>query len=185
MATYVLIHGAASDSWYWHPLAAELRARGHDVVAADMPITDDSAGLSEYADAVVAGIGPGIVGTGTLVGHGGMVVAEALSAASELGGRAVLALRISERDPRERHRGVSHHSRAALSFAGGSYDVAWPYGCPIERAVPDGATDVDVSEWREACARLPLSHMGRGPDDDPWFFAASFAAGKLAKGLLT
>ena len=57
MATYVLIHGAASDSWYWHPLAAELRARGHDVVAVDMPITDDSAGLAEYADAVVAGIG--------------------------------------------------------------------------------------------------------------------------------
>src|SRR5688500_5465944 len=57
MATYVLIHGAASDSWYWHPLAAELRERGQDVVAADMPITDDSAGLTEYADAVAAGIG--------------------------------------------------------------------------------------------------------------------------------
>ena len=44
MATYVLIHGAASDSWYWHLVVPELRARGHDVVAPDLPSDDDSAG---------------------------------------------------------------------------------------------------------------------------------------------
>ena len=32
------------------------------------------------------------------------------------------------------------------------------------------------------CAGLPLSHMGRGPDDDPAFFEAAFAAGRLARG---
>ena len=47
MATYVLIHGAAVDSWYWHPLAAELRDRGHDVVAVNMPNAEGSAGLEE------------------------------------------------------------------------------------------------------------------------------------------
>lgn len=57
MTTYVLIHGAASDSWYWHLVALELRARRHDVVAPDLPCDDDSAGLSEYAEAVVAAIG--------------------------------------------------------------------------------------------------------------------------------
>ncbi len=57
MTTYVLIHGAASDSWYWHLLNAELRTRGHDVVAPDLPCDDDSAGLSEYADAVIDAIG--------------------------------------------------------------------------------------------------------------------------------
>ena len=57
MATYVLIHGAASDSWYWHRVIPELRARGHDVVAPDLPCDDDSAGLPEYADAVVEAIG--------------------------------------------------------------------------------------------------------------------------------
>ncbi|MGC0419305.1 alpha/beta hydrolase [Embleya sp. AB8] len=57
MTTYVLIPGAASDSWYWHLLTAELRARGHDVVAPDLPCEDDSAGLSEYADVVVDAIG--------------------------------------------------------------------------------------------------------------------------------
>ena len=53
MATYVLIHGAGSDSWYWHLVVPELRARGHDVVAPDLPCDDDAAGLSEYADVVV------------------------------------------------------------------------------------------------------------------------------------
>ncbi len=57
MATFVLVHGAAVDSWYWGPLAAELRAGGHDVVAPDLPCDDDSAGLAEYTDAVVEAIG--------------------------------------------------------------------------------------------------------------------------------
>jgi pimeloyl-ACP methyl ester carboxylesterase len=62
-ATFVLIHGAAADSWCWHLLAAELRGRGHDVVAVDLPCDDESAGLSEYADTVVDAIG----GRGNLV----------------------------------------------------------------------------------------------------------------------
>ena len=57
MATHVLIHGAASDSWYWHRVVPELRARGHDVVAPDLPCDDDSAGFAEYADAVVDAVG--------------------------------------------------------------------------------------------------------------------------------
>ena len=57
MATYVLIHGAGSDSWYWHLVVPELRRRGHDVVAPDLPCDDDSAGLSEYAGVVVDAIG--------------------------------------------------------------------------------------------------------------------------------
>jgi pimeloyl-ACP methyl ester carboxylesterase len=57
MATFVLIHGAGDVGWYWHLVGAELRARGHDVVAPDLPCEDDSAGLAEYAEAVVAAIG--------------------------------------------------------------------------------------------------------------------------------
>jgi hypothetical protein len=37
--------------------------------------------------------------------------------------------------------------------------------------------------WREACEGLPLFHMGRGPDDDPEFFAAAYAAGVAAREL--
>src|SRR6266446_4687060 len=57
MATYVLIHGAGSDAWYWHLVVPELRARGHDVIAPDLPSDDDSAGLSEYADVVIRAVG--------------------------------------------------------------------------------------------------------------------------------
>ena len=57
MATYVLIHGAGSDSWYWHRVVPDLEARGHEVVAVDLPCDDDSAGLAEYADTVVTAVG--------------------------------------------------------------------------------------------------------------------------------
>jgi pimeloyl-ACP methyl ester carboxylesterase len=57
VATYVLIHGAGSDSWYWHLVTPELQARGHGVVAPDLPCDDDSAGLAEYVDTVVEAIG--------------------------------------------------------------------------------------------------------------------------------
>ncbi|GAA3343068.1 hypothetical protein GCM10020358_40380 [Amorphoplanes nipponensis] len=57
MATFVLIHGAGDVGWYWHLVAAELRARGHEVVAPDLPCDDDTAGLPEYADAVAAAVG--------------------------------------------------------------------------------------------------------------------------------
>ena len=57
MATHVLIPGSGDSSWYWHLLAAELRERGHDVVAPDLPIEDDTAGLWQYADTAVEAIG--------------------------------------------------------------------------------------------------------------------------------
>ena len=57
MATFVLIHGAGDSAWYWHLLEPELRDRGHEVVTMDLPCDDDSAGLTEYADAVIDAIG--------------------------------------------------------------------------------------------------------------------------------
>jgi pimeloyl-ACP methyl ester carboxylesterase len=57
MATFALIHGAGDVGWYWHLVEAELRSGGHDTVAPDLPCDDDSAGLSEYVDAVVQAIG--------------------------------------------------------------------------------------------------------------------------------
>jgi pimeloyl-ACP methyl ester carboxylesterase len=57
MATYVLIHGAGSTSWYWHLVVPELEAQGHDVVAVDLPADDDAAGLEDYADVVEDAVG--------------------------------------------------------------------------------------------------------------------------------
>jgi pimeloyl-ACP methyl ester carboxylesterase len=57
MSTFVLIHGGGDGGWAWHLVEAELRSRGHDVVAPDLPAGDDSATLNDYADAVVAAVG--------------------------------------------------------------------------------------------------------------------------------
>ena len=121
---------------------------------------------AEDIDTVVCSIGPGIVGTATTLGHGGVAAAIAVNATAALGGRPVLAPRVSEADPRERHRGVSHHTRAVLDL------------CLAEPAMPD---NLEPDGWREACEGLPLAHMGRGPDDDPAFFAAAYAAGLVAR----
>jgi pimeloyl-ACP methyl ester carboxylesterase len=56
MANYVLIHGAGDVGWYWHLVEAELRKQGHNVVAPDMPIDDESTGMNEYAEAVIEAI---------------------------------------------------------------------------------------------------------------------------------
>jgi len=53
----VLIPGAGGSAWYWHLLVDELRRRGQEAVAIDLPAADDSAGLPDYADAVVEAIG--------------------------------------------------------------------------------------------------------------------------------
>jgi hypothetical protein len=120
-------------------------------------------------EAAVCSVGPGIVGTGSRLGNGALALADVANAATALGGRPILAVRTSEADPRERHRGVSHHARTVLELALG--DVLVP-------------SEEDGAGWEKACADLPLSHMGRGPDDDPAFFRAAFAAGVAARRLL-
>ena len=68
------------------------------------------------AEVVVCGIGPGIVGTASRWGHGGLAVADAANAAAALGALPVVAPRVSFADERPRHRGVSHHTRSALEL---------------------------------------------------------------------
>jgi hypothetical protein len=123
---------------------------------------------SSGADVAVCGIGPGIVGTASRLGHGGTAAATAANAAAALGGRPVIAVRASGADPRDRHRGTSHHTQAVLDLCLGDVVLA---------------EEADGEGWQESCVGLPLDHMGRGPADDPAFFAAAFAAGGAARRL--
>jgi hypothetical protein len=132
------------------------------------------------ADLVLAGIGPGVVGTAGAYGHGGMAAAVALNAAVALGAEPVLAPRLSAADPRERHRGVSHHTRAALLAALGVCRVAIPAGCGIPT---EGLPDRHACERVEASAAgleghfgVTFESMGRHYDEDPVFFDAAVAA---------
>jgi hypothetical protein len=137
--------------------------------------------FAEGFDVVVCAIGPGIAGTGSTFGHGGLAAADAANAAHALNGTPILALRASEGDPRERHQGVSHHAQAVLALCLGDVIAPWPEGYDAPPWL-ESRVGVDVSGWKEACAGLPLAHMGRGPDEDPLFFAAAFAAGRVAAG---
>jgi hypothetical protein len=137
----------------------------------------------EKFDVVVCAIGPGIVGTGSTFGHGGLAAADAANAAHALRGSPIVAVRASQADARARHHGVSHHTRAVLELCLGPVALPWPAGYDPPPWLED-RVEVDVSDWQAACAGLPLSHMGRGPQEDPVFFAAAFAAGRLAAGRL-
>lgn len=126
----------------------------------------------EASDVIVCAVGPGIVGTGTKFGHGALSLADAGNVAAALGGRPLLAVRSSEADSRERHRGVSHHTQSVLDLCLAEVIVAWP-------------DEVETDGWEDACAGLPLRHMGRGIEADPSFFRAAFAAGVVARGMVT
>ena len=134
-------------------------------------------------DVVVCGIGPGIVGSGSSLGHGGLGVAEAANVTAALGGLAVVVVRYSTGDTRERHQGVSHHTHAALRLMLGPRAVAWPQGLNPDESLGE-VVEVDVEGWADACSNLTLMHMGRGPLDDPWFFASAYAAGRHARARL-
>jgi hypothetical protein len=146
-------------------------------------------------DAVVAGPGPGIVGSATPYGHGGMAALDAAHASLSLGLETLLAPRFSAGDERPRHRGLSHHTEAVLRLLLGGVrvpvpeidDALWPTG--------GAAGDTPLDRLREACADrhdvwvravsldgyaasgLPTTTMGRTLDEDRLFFAAALAAG--------
>jgi pimeloyl-ACP methyl ester carboxylesterase len=58
MSTVVLVHGAWHGAWCWERLTPELQRRGHRVVAPDLPIDVPTATFADYADAVIAAMGP-------------------------------------------------------------------------------------------------------------------------------
>jgi hypothetical protein len=149
------------------------------------------------ADVVVVTQGPGNLGVGTPWGFSGVVVGEVVNAVAALGGHAVASLRLSDADPRERHRGVSHHSRTAYGkVALAPADVVVPDGLSpalaeaVARDVADLAerhrlVEVSTAGLADALrdAPVPLSTMGRSLEDDLGYFLAAAAAGRHAAGL--
>jgi hypothetical protein len=160
-------------------------AFGGDLEAVSVPSALALARHVIGADVVIVGMGPGVVGTGSTLGTTAVEVAAALDSAAALGGRPVAVLRMSGADERDRHRGVSHHSRTALDLTRSPVLVA----SPEEGAFAHPRHDVRVTVPPPmadllAAAGLAVTTMGRGPAADPLFFAAAGAAGTLAAGLL-
>ncbi len=144
------------------------------------------------ADAIVVGMGPGVVGTGTTLGHTALELAEIVHASATLGGRAVVCLRVSEADPRDRHMGVSHHAITALAHVrpGTPYLVAVPHdrqGIDLDVLSPAAArVEVDVGDVGALLTAhsLRITTMGRNVEQDPAFFRFSAAAGFAAASMV-
>jgi hypothetical protein len=131
-------------------------------------------------DAVLVGPGPGIIGSDTEFGHGGMSALDNAHASLSLGLPTILSPRLSSGDQRERHRGLSHHTATVLELL----------LAPVTVAIPEGSSDLPISERHAvepvsvdldayASSGLPTSTMGRTIADDPLFFEAPLAAGSL------
>ena len=50
--TYTLIPGAGGSAWEWHRISPLLSDRGGNAIAVDLPVDDDAADLTTYADTV-------------------------------------------------------------------------------------------------------------------------------------
>jgi hypothetical protein len=137
-------------------------------------------------DAAIVGPGPGIIGSETEYGHGGMAALDSAHAALSLGLPTLISPRLSATDPRERHQGLSHHTRTVLELLLGGVDVATPAGFDQVRPELADATGTH-HQLREAhpdlagyaTAGLPTTTMGRSLEEDALFFASPLAAGVL------
>jgi hypothetical protein len=207
---YVMLDGGALPAWFSRTAAA-LREAGWlagtvtvgQAFGGDLETVTVHTGLLAArhvlgAQVAVVTQGPGNLGTGTRWGFSGVACGEAVNAVAVLGGHPIASLRVSEADPRPRHRGVSHHSltsygRVALARA----DVAVPelpgeFGKQVaaQAAALAGRhhlVTVPVDGLMEPLAQCPvrLSTMGRGLAEDGAYFLAAAAAGRHAARLLS
>ncbi len=207
---YLMTDGAALPAWFSR-LVHELREKklidgtvtcGH-AFGGDYEAVNVYSGLlwarAAGADLAVASMGPGIVGSSSEFGHTGLEQGEIVNAVNILGGRAIAVPRISFADVRERHRGLSHHTRTAL----GRVALA-PCTVPIpalrgkkkslvHKQLTDSGickkhrvVEVNTAAMPEIMASYGLmtTTMGRSFAEDPEFFHAAGAAGIYAAGLL-
>jgi uncharacterized protein DUF3866 len=141
-------------------------------------------------DRAFVGPGPGILGSASALGHGGLGALNAAHSALALGCDVALTPRLSSGDPRPRHRGLSHHTQAVLELLLRPVSVALPSGidpetrAALERAIEAGghsAVEVEVDELFDSYRQsgLPVTTMGRSLEQDADFFKTALAGGAL------
>lgn len=148
---------------------------------------DAAAGLGW--DAAIAGPGPGIIGSDTALGHGGIAALDTAHAALALGLPTLLSPRLSSADPRDRHKPVSHHTLTVLDLLLAPVQIPAPAGEAVLTILAEAASNrhqlleapADLSGYEEA--GLPARTMGRSIAEDPLFFAAALASGSTLAGI--
>jgi hypothetical protein len=147
------------------------------------------------ADVIVAAPGPGIAGTGDEFGNTAIELGELVNAVNVLKGKPVAVPRVSFADPRERHKGLSHHTRTALGkIALSSCTVVFPEMTSGKKALlarqllaskiaaRHRVVYLDAAVTADALREysLEVTTMGRNFEQDKEFFLAAGAAGIFA-----
>jgi hypothetical protein len=147
-------------------------------------------------DCALAGPGPGILGSASALGHGGLAALANAHAAMALGSAVVLTPRLSSADTRDRHRGLSHHTETVLRMLLRPVRVpvpdglSLPSGAALGRAVSRSGHEgvgIDVSGLCDAylASGLPTGTMGRSFEEDRDFLLAGLAGGALLAQLIS
>lgn len=136
-------------------------------------------------DAAIVCQGPGNAGTGTKYGFSGIEQAQNLDIVRALGGASVAIVRMSSADKRERHQGISHHTRTTLDLAYSRSLVPLPAGAD-DTGLPPGHSVLLIEGAQDAldllaARNIAVTSMGRTPAEDPIFFLAAAAAGLVLK----
>jgi hypothetical protein len=150
------------------------------------------------ADIAVIVMGPGIAGTGTMLGHSGVEVGEIVNAVSILEGIPVIIPRISFAERRQRHQGLSHHTLSSLSTI-----ALKPAIVPLPGTISESEkfvllqqikrsdldqrhqvhwVSVEMDEIIQSLLPYPqeITTMGRRISEDPVFFQGVCSAAQLA-----
>ena len=146
-------------------------------------------------DITIITMGPGIVGTGTKYGFSGIEQGYIIDAVNTLKGNSIIVPRVSFKDSRERHIGISHHTRTVLSeISRSTGKVVIPLldrekQCIIEEQInlynidkkfqiifENGEKVVDAMNYYG----LNITTMGRSFEEDKEYFLTLGAAGMYA-----
>lgn len=207
---YLMTDGGALPAYFSHTIRT-LRGKGllESVITCGHAFGGDLEAINVFsgllaarhvikADLAVVCMGPGVAGTGTPFGFSGIEMGENINRVNILAGRAVALPRISFKDRRSRHEGISHHTLTALGrVALSAADLPVPrlsgeQGELLSRQLQEAKLfykhrifwleDISLQHLEEN--RHLCSTMGRGLHQDEPFFLAAAAAGMHAAGLL-
>jgi hypothetical protein len=142
----------------------------------------------------VCGPGPGIVGSGSPLGHGGLQALDSAHVALALGAPTLLVARMSSADPRERHRGISHHTLTVLDLLLAPVAVALPAGIrsPVGAELRAGLSAAFGSAARgrpqleldvDRPARMARHDWRRAPVDLPAYRASGLPSVTMGRGI--
>ncbi len=146
-------------------------------------------------DAAICGPGPGIVGSGSRLGHGGMCALDSAHTALALGCPSLLVARMSSGDSRSRHRGISHHTLTVLDLLLEPVTVALPAGMrspvgtdlraglgAVFGASPSVRPQLELDVTRPA--RITRHDWRRAPVDLPAYATSGLPTDTMGRGLI-